>query len=334
VDKLEWKVLQSRIGIVAMFPFFQPELAQFVLDLRVYEDRCAATMAFSLAFKEGIINIEDKSLVYPSGAVHNFTTGISQSWAQIDELPAAGTFSFTYNCSADDRKMAARRDLARKYGGWNLEDDVIKHVVWWSNLETAPEAVLYFLYYCLKEFREVDAAFTVIDGGPGGNESVSLIEMKAAVAKWGWGRFKKNPDSVVQVFRFLDPDGGGEISRAEWSIMNQLFKELLLSIMEFMQFLDRFFGNFEAAWAELDSNGDNNIDEDEWGDAVQSIGFFGPSEVIFQYLTNDTAEDKKRRQSIMDITLAQRVITRSGWKKLQDIWNDRPNIHRQIKRTG
>jgi len=281
--------------------------------------------------------------LYPDGASHEFSQGIPPSWAMSEKgteiptsLPAKGMFTFGYNCSADGRKMNLRRDLARKYGGWQLHDSVIKEVVWWAQLEDTPVPVLCFLYYCLREFRGRDKgmgvmnyAFYMIDG-PGGNGDVSYIEMKEAMAEWGWGKFKRNEDYLRQVFRFLDPDGGGEISKAEWSTMNQLFKDLLLIMMEFMYFVDRFFGNFDSAWTELDEDNSDSIDAEEWGHAVTSIGFFGPSDVIFQYLTNDTIEDKKRRKTTIEDNSALDCVTRSGWQELQEVWEDKDNIKKQI----
>ena len=76
--------------------------------------------------------------------------------------------------------------------------------------------------------------------------------MKAVVEKWGWDKFKKNPDLIKQVFRYLDPDGGGEISRKEWDTLRQVFNELTLSILEFLQFVDRIFGDFDLAWQAMD----------------------------------------------------------------------------------
>jgi hypothetical protein len=331
----EWNELQRRLGSVSTLGFFQPEQTKFSFDLSLFEDRQAASAILHLGFRERRENFENPSLLQQDGSYFTFTAGVPSSWEHIESLPAAGKLSFSFVCSADDRKMSLRRDLSKKYGGWNVKEGIGKEIIWWSQLDVVPQPVLNFLFYCMKEFKN-DAynAFVAIDG-PGGNGQVSFIEMREAVETWGWGKFKSNPDLIRQVFRYLDPDGGGEISLAEWGVMNQLFKELLLSILEFLDFIDRAFVDFDAAWNQLDADGSGGIDEEEWSDAVKSIGFFGESEIIFHYLTNDTAADRKRRRSITHAKHhIEGQITHSAWEKLEDLWRDRFSIRQKIMQCG
>jgi len=338
MSRKEWAALQDRIGKLALFPFFQLEQSELSFQLSIYEERVAASVALTIGFRESSHNLSDFYLEQTDGKSYVFVAGVPMSWEKLDQLPSSGRFGFSYNCSADERKLSIRRDMCRKFGGWNIHDGVTKQIIWWSRLDAAPAPVLTFLYYCMKEFRD-DAyvAFTMIDG-PGGNGEVSFSEMKEAVAEWGWGKFRKNPDLVRQVFRYLDPDGGGEISLAEWGTMNQLFKELQLSILEFLQFVDRKYGNFDDAWAAMDADGGGSVDEEEWGETVEAIGFFGQSDVIFQYLSNDLREDKVRRGSEVEpLAKGQKQaveVTQSDWKKLEPLWEDRVNIQRKIMTAG
>jgi len=341
ISNTEWESLRERMGTVTLLPFFQPEHFDFSFDLSLYEDRNAANAVLFLAFRENSENVVNPSLVYDDGSSYDFVLGVPRSWEKFEAVPSSGFFTFKYNCSADERKMQVRKDLAQKYGGWNFEDDVTKNVIWWTRLDTAPEPVLFFLYYCMKEFRDVDYAFKEIDG-PGGNGQITLVEMKDAVSKWRWGKFLQKPDLVTKVFRYLDPDGGGEISHPEWDTMSQLFKELMLSMLEFLQFVDRIFGDFHVAWSEMDSDGSDSIDATEWSEAVTSMGYFGPSGTIFQYLTNETSEDKVRRGSccarhrhtVTTATGSTRTITQSAWQKLEAVWQDRDNIRKKIMTIG
>merc|ERR1712203_481708 len=70
--------------------------------------------------------------------------------------------------------------------------------------------------------------------------------------------------------------------------MDMLRKEVQLSITEFVQFCERTFGDDLAdAWGFLDEDGSGEIDLDEWLEAVQKVGYFGPARQVFNYLDKD-----------------------------------------------
>jgi len=77
------------------------------------------------------------------------------------------------------------------------------------------------------------------------------------------------------------------VSRAEWNILGQLWKEFDLSIREFVHFLTLTFGEDLAdAWTALDDDGSGELTEEEWMSAVLNIGYFGPSKLVFALLDN------------------------------------------------
>merc|ERR1740121_2322132 len=87
---------------------------------------------------------------------------------------------------------------------------------------------------------------------------------------------------IANLFRYLDMGGEGSVSLEEWQLLDQLWKEFDLSIREFVQFLCLGFGEeLENAWAVLDDDGSGEMDEAEWMEAVQQIGYFGPAKVVF-----------------------------------------------------
>jgi len=54
-----------------------------------------------------------------------------------------------------------------------------------------------------------------------------------------------------------------------------------------VHFLQRQFGDdLKKAWAFLDDDDSQELTEDEWQEAVQKIGFFGPSKCVFGLLDN------------------------------------------------
>jgi len=192
------------------------------------------------------------------------------------------------------------------------------------------------IYGARGEIRQRLAAWghVPIKGGWGSEESAdkikrilrSQIEIQTKVraksedqllqilAKLKWKKLCKHDKTCVEVFRFLDPDESGQVSSSEWGVLHQLWKELELSILEFLQYIDRTFAsNFLMAWEELDDDRSGEIDFEEFTDAIHFIGYFGEGTPIFNY-----ACDKKG------------YITETGWKKLMDFWKDRANVRNMI----
>lgn len=304
----------QRLGTLAMFPYFQPEEAILSLDLATYEGRLAASLAVQLARQENVRNIRQPSLLRTDGTYFDFIMGIPLSWEHLESVPTSGLFQFRYVCSPEERKVALRSRLAAKYGGWRTLEDGQDHVVWWSSLSEAPEAVLTFLYYTLRDFPDVWTCFEKVESFG----STAPHSFKEALKHMNWKKFVKHQNLAMKVFRYLDPDNSGTISRVEWSALHQLWKELQLSILEFLQYLDRHFaGNFHMAWSVLDADSSGAIDRQEWAEVIGLIGYFGESTPIFNYICNHKG-----------------LITSDGWKKLKTLWTQRVELRRLIFLTN
>lgn len=119
---------------------------------------------------------------------------------------------------------------------------------------------------------------------------ITRKEFEEGYHEIGCNKFE-GPDEherINAVFRYLDPSGEGEVSREEWAILDQFWKEIKLSIHEFVSFCSRHFGEELAnTWAFLDDDGSGEIDQDEWVEAVKKLGYFGPAGPIFNYLDKD-----------------------------------------------
>merc|ERR1711871_898982 len=100
---------------------------------------------------------------------------------------------------------------------------------------------------------------------------------------------KQEVERIEAVFRYLDPSGEGSISVTEWSVLEQLWKEIILSLKEFVNFLGRAFGRESGvlvrAWTFFDMNGSGEITAKEWHQIVeQRLDYFGPAMTIFYFL--------------------------------------------------
>mmetsp|Transcript_104587 Transcript_104587/g.165081 ORF Transcript_104587/g.165081 Transcript_104587/m.165081 type:complete len:165 (+) Transcript_104587:1-495(+) len=137
----------------------------------------------------------------------------------------------------------------------------------------------------MAKYKDVWKAFTIIDG-PGGNGEISRREFRDGVANMGCNKFKDHDEHarIDKVFTYLDPGGEGSVSKGEWDIFHQLQKEYRLCITEFVQFLNRNFGDLTKAWKVMDDDGSGDLDHNEWQQAIERIGYFGPSECVFGIL--------------------------------------------------
>ncbi|CAK9111135.1 unnamed protein product, partial [Durusdinium trenchii] len=164
-----------------------------------------------------------------------------------------------------------------------------------AGLNEVGEDVLDLLEFFISRYNHVNEAFHHIDGGvregEGGNTTsngeLTLREFEAGLRDIGCHKFRgpNEKERIGAVFRYLDPGGEGNVSLQEWQILDQLWKEFVLSIQEFVQFLIYAFGDeLEFAWEELDDDGSGELSEDEWFGAVKRIGYFGPARVVFALL--------------------------------------------------
>merc|ERR1712107_607114 len=152
-----------------------------------------------------------------------------------------------------------------------------------------PSCVLEYLEFLMSKFSNVRDAFKEIDG-PGGNGVISLREFEESVVDMGCRKFKGRgaKQEIQETFRFLDPSGEGQVSAEEWTVLEQFWREIEQSIVEFVKFCRRTFGeDLQEAWNAIDEDGSGSITEDEWCDLCKKAGYLGPSKPIFNYLDKD-----------------------------------------------
>jgi hypothetical protein len=311
-DVDEKQVLSHRLGTIVNFPFLQPEETWFSFDLSTYEGRLATNTLLQIAFHERVENIRQPSLLRSDGTYFDFVMGVPLSWEQLEYIPTSGQFSCRYVCAPEDRKLHLRYQFARTLGGWRVNQDGHR-INWWSALAEMPEevreCVMTLLYYIIRDFPGVWAFWRKMQQ----NGQMNLQQLQNSVKKWK--KLSRNEEMTVGVFRFLDPDESGVVSVHEWAVMHQLWKELTLSILEFLQYVDRTFsGNFENAWYHLDEDGSGTIDFEEWEEAVRVIGYFGEGTEIYNYCCDSSG------------TITKEI----GWQKLVDLWKDREKVRHEL----
>lgn len=268
----------------------------------------AAKIYLCMAFRERVENIRQVKCTLPDGTDFKFERGIPQRWEALEHIPDEGIITFQYMCSPEDRKLNERVELAKKWGAWHF--NVEARPLWWSAIAEVPEAVLEFLYHLMRNSITVSQAFVKIDGHDGNGE-ISLQELQAGADKLGW----KTPELCKEVFRYLDPDNGGSISIEEWDVLHQSWKELQLSIIEFLKYIDRKFEDFDQAYEAIDDDDSDSVELHEWLQAVEEIGYFGSSLPIFRYMAVDG-----------------KSFSREDWKNLEDMWNRRDELLATILR--
>lgn len=289
-EQKELDLLSERLGYVTLFPCIQPEQTRFSLDFGVYEQRLAANIIISLGAQERPDNLREVSFINEKGIVDKLQWGIPRSWEHLEKMPKGGKLTVSYVCSPEDRKYKARRKFYEMYGfRLGVSED---RVMWWAALNEAPEDVLEYLSFLVSKYDSLAAAFVQIDG-PGGNGVISLREFEEGYTNMQCKKFQGPNDlpdmqRIHAVFRYLDPSGEGQISMDEWNILDLLWKEVKLSITEFIQFCERTFGdNLEDTWAHMDADQGGEIDLNEWMTACKTFGYFGPVKPIFEFLDAD-----------------------------------------------
>eukprot|EP00933_Yihiella_yeosuensis_P041221 TRINITY_DN35638_c0_g1_i1.p1 TRINITY_DN35638_c0_g1~~TRINITY_DN35638_c0_g1_i1.p1 ORF type:complete len:979 (+),score=122.20 TRINITY_DN35638_c0_g1_i1:209-2938(+) len=279
--------LRDRLGYAVFFPFLQPENSQHVLNFEFHDQRIAAMCLVDLSLKEKMGNLRNFSWTMPDGRVDPLTMGVPRSWAE--RPPTSGVFRVTYICSPEDRRVEVRKSQANKYGYYHPDFDN-SEIRWWTGLKEPPEDVLDLLEFFISRYNHVNEAFYEIDGGGEGmasNSELTLREFESGIKAMECHKFKGPDESarINAIFRYLDPGGEGSVSLGEWQVLGQLWQEFELSIREFVQFIIFAFGeNLEDAWDALDEDGGGEVSEEEFNEAVEKIGYFGPARVVFALL--------------------------------------------------
>jgi len=295
-DPKELHAIQRRLGFVTYFPCIQPENAEFELDFTIKDERLAMHTILTLWSKEGMRkqtqNIVDFSYIHANGRKDPLPSGVPRSWATLKSIPSEGVFRCRYVCAPEDRSFTFRRALLETLGYWEMPVMDESDVMWRMGLHEAPEDALGFVEFLLSHGKDVCTVYREIDGF-GGNGVITLRELEDGYKKM----VGKKPSSslndwqkrsVKAVFRFLDKSGEGEVSFIEWCVLLNLYDEIKSCISEFVQYCELMYGpDLKDIWDNLDADGSGEIDQEEWDDAVQGIGFFGPSRPIFNFLDKD-----------------------------------------------
>lgn len=279
-----------------------------------------------LALREGrdAPSLKDLSFKDSSGEEnpHIFDMGIPHSWEQLDRLPPAGIFTATYLCAPEDRLFKRRLENLEEYGNWThlkgLDD---KHVMWWASVDDVPEDVFEFLLFVMTSYKDVSHAFKLFDRHNRGN--ISFDEFVAGVEKTGTHRFEvtlkrsdtlqskleraKAEDDAKQkrlkgIFGYLDTGAEGTLSVQEFRILQEMWQEVRLSIIQFVGFTDRMFGgDLKVAWRHFDSKRTSAIGIERWRKACDSGGYFGPVKPIWRFLDyNDNGTVSFKEFQLLD----------------------------------
>jgi len=328
----EWAAVNRMLGQLGFFPFYQPEHNKFNFALSTPEDHHAAHLVCQLAGKEGgASNIREPCLRRPDGTYFAFSMGVPLSWGlELSAVPNAGNWTLQYDASPEDRDFKYRKTLAAKFGGWQTDCEA-RAVHWWADLGSVPTPVVIFVQYLLRTFNfDIYQAFHEFDG-PFPDEEISLNEMRdLAINQLKWRTFVREPELLDQVFRFLDPDNGGRISKAEWSVCSMIAKEFKLCIYELVKFIAREFQeDFAAAWKKIDDDESGAIDSEEWETAMKLIGYYGPHEDIFKLL----ADESSSRDGVRTITRDESGTSARygrGWNVLEKCWSEKEAFFKSI----
>lgn len=288
-EQSELDKLRARLGYCNFFAYIQPEQVTYDFDFAKYDQRLAANVFFNLANAERRDNIANFRYTLPDGTIDKLEQGVPRSWDTFSRMPKEGTFHFTYRCSPGSRKFALRKSFLSQYGKWKV--DVTEDMVtWWSAANEAPEDVLEFLFWMRAKFRDTHRAFGAFDG-PDGNGVIGLREFEEGMRRLKCNKFsgKDEKQRWTAIFRFLDPSGEGNVSKAEFLTLDTFWAEVEFSIFEFMDWASRTFGKdpLKKLWRALDEDGGGSIQRDEWESSLDKVGYFGPSGPIFSFIDDD-----------------------------------------------
>jgi hypothetical protein len=292
--------LCNRLGFPAFFPFYQPENFHFDFDLAHNDQRMCAFLVVNLAVKEKVSNIMDPRTMDSEGHWQFFPQGLPTNWADKNKVPRMGRFSGTYMCAPEYRKFEVRKKLGDTYGYFNVSAKDAD-VTWCTGLNEPPPDVIKLLEFLLSQFKDPSAAYIALGGGdgPDGQGCVTHGEFESALVDLKCNKFK-GPDErkrLNDVFWYMDPGREGSISREEFYLMDQLWKEVDLTLRELTQHLClTFAGDLSLAWKWLTHHGfpdeKEELTKDDFARGTKQAGYFGSpgsSQAVFGVL--DWSED-------------------------------------------
>jgi hypothetical protein len=109
---------------------------------------------------------------------------------------------------------------------------------------------------------------------------------EAWVGKQGYDE-DRITEILTTCFKFLDPNNDAELSQREFEVMEGIWKELQLTLYEFVQHITDCFGSLENAWVVTDVDHSEAVDYDEFEHLAQLWQFDGPVKHIFMFLDRD-----------------------------------------------
>ncbi|CAE7576748.1 Lrrc74a [Symbiodinium natans] len=289
--------LRRRLGFARTFPYIQPEFEQFQLNLGLHDERVCMTALLALSGRENAGNIRHPLYILPDGTVDPLKMGIPRSWEFLDRVPQGGTFKCSYVCAPGQRNFELRKQLCKSYHFSDVKEAAVS---WWTNMIEVPTEVIDLVLMLKQSALDLNKAFDSIDGFDGNGE-IGLGKLQQGLEDLGWRKFR-NPSSdhdmkeqMLAIFRCLNASGHGTLSRSDWNILQQLTKDVDHAIAECVQYLMRIYGSLADAWSALDIDLQDSLGRTAWFESLRRLRYFGPSEIVFRFLT---ASDAARSRTI------------------------------------
>jgi len=287
--------LRRRLGFARTFPYIQPEFEQFQLNLECHDERICMTALLALSTRENAGNIRHPVYVLPDGTIDPLKMGIPRSWEFLDRVPQGGTFKCTYVCAPEQRNFELRKQLNKSY---HFSDVKEAAVCWWTNVIEVPSEVIDLVMMFRKSSLDLNKAFDAIDGFDGNGE-IGFLKLQQGLEDLGWRKLKNPADhemkeQMLAIFRCLNASGHGTLTRSDWNILQEVTRDVDQSLAECAQYLIRIRGSLEEAWSALDdSEQEEGLGREAWTEALRRLGYFGPGDVVFRFLTSADAASSR-----------------------------------------
>jgi Ca2+-binding EF-hand superfamily protein len=263
----------------------QPEQASFDLDFSYYDHRFAMNVLCMYLAKERRENLRGMSYVRADGTVDKLETGVPKSWETLSKIPTGGTFKARYVCAPENRKFVFRKQQLEAFGYWDCGDLSETEVRWWYTMSDVPVDIIHLITFIHNKW-DVPSPSKAFKHIVGDKDACPFSAFENAFAK----RFElAEPTDTTRrlqdIFRYFDDSGDGKVSINEWMVLDQIWEEVRLSVQEFSQFLERTFNEkVESLWELFDKDKSGDVSKKEWTQAVASLGYFGPANLIYAFL--------------------------------------------------
>eukprot|EP00439_Symbiodinium_sp_Y106_P063596 s756_g9.t2 len=286
--------LQQCLGHVVTFLFLQPEgFVDLSLDQR--EQRLLAHCLALLRSKEKS-TMKDAVLCDKTGRLITLSKGLPKSWENPEKVPSRGAVSATYRCIPEERNISFRKQLQMQFGGWKLVTISKQSVMWCASKAEVPEDVLSLLHHVLREparngshTYSTDAGFDLLASQV---NKTALTRQDLLQALFSWGFLPSIDDELVlhradAIFDFFVPGRQKFLSRREWSILEELWRETQQQLHDLARFTARKFGSkpTEKLWSAVAGEGEGSLSLAEWSRAIkEKLSFHGPVDQVFAFM--------------------------------------------------